>query len=146
MGDQNNIPLTKQKHRTENTINANKCELSKVQILLACFMQNKNIILKAYSTQKVGSGGNFENGNQGYAEQDANPILTRKCFTIAIKTIQLSSHIIKNDEFIKATFSREQFFETNNIFDIRGKNPFYFITCVKRRNSIVSNMRNIATN
>ena len=48
MGDLNNIPLIKQKHRTENTINANKCELSKVQILLACFMQNKNIILKAY--------------------------------------------------------------------------------------------------
>ena len=67
MGDQNNIPLIKQKHRTENTINANKCKLSKVQILLACFMQNKNIILKAYSTQKVGSGGNFESGNQGYA-------------------------------------------------------------------------------
>ena len=67
MGDQNNIPLMKQKHRTENTMNANKCELSKVHILLACFMQNKNIILKAYSTQKVGSGGNFESGNQGYA-------------------------------------------------------------------------------
>ena len=48
-------------------LNANKCELSKVQILLACFMQNKNIILKAYSTQKVGSGGNFESGSQGYA-------------------------------------------------------------------------------
>ena len=30
-------------------------------------MQNKNIILKAYSTQKVGSGDNFESGNQGYA-------------------------------------------------------------------------------
>ena len=45
-----------------------------------------------------------------------NLILTRKCFTIAIKTIQLSSHIIKHDEFIKATFSSEQFFETNNIF------------------------------
>ena len=42
MGDQNNKPLIKkQKHLTENTINANKCELSKVQILLACFMQNK---------------------------------------------------------------------------------------------------------
>ena len=26
----------------------------------------KNIILKAYSTQKVGSGGNFESGNQVY--------------------------------------------------------------------------------
>ena len=64
MGDQNNIPLIKQNHQTENTINANKCELSKVQILLACFMQNKNI-LKAYSTQNVGSGGNFESGNQG---------------------------------------------------------------------------------
>ena len=57
----------KQKHRTENTINANKCELSKLHILLACFRQNKNIILKAYSTQKVGSGGNFESGNEGYA-------------------------------------------------------------------------------
>ena len=30
--------FVKQKHWTENTINANKCELSKVQILLACFM------------------------------------------------------------------------------------------------------------
>ena len=68
MVDQNNLPLIKQKHPTEITINANKCELSKVQILLACFMQNKNIILKAYSTQKVGSGGtDFESGNQGYA-------------------------------------------------------------------------------
>ena len=161
IGDQNNIPLVKQKHRTENTINANKCELSKVQILLACFMQNTHTILKAYSTQKVGSGGNFESGNQGYAadgkykltiefsqhtRKKLTSILTRKCFTFAIKTIQLSSHIIKHDEFIKATFSSEQFFETNNIFAIRGKNPFYFITCVKRRNSIVSNMRNIRTN
>ena len=34
----NNIPPEKQKHRTENTINANKCELSKVQILVACFI------------------------------------------------------------------------------------------------------------
>ena len=42
-------------------------EVNKVHILLVCFMQNKNIILKAYSTQKVGSGGNFESGNQGYA-------------------------------------------------------------------------------
>ena len=67
MGDENNIPLIKQKHRTENTINANKCELNKVLSLLACPMQNKNIILKAYSTQKVGSQGNFESGNQGYA-------------------------------------------------------------------------------
>ena len=41
MGDQNNKPLVKHNHLTENTINANKCELSKVQILLACFMQNK---------------------------------------------------------------------------------------------------------
>ena len=71
-------------------------------------------------------------------QKDTNLILTRKCFTIAIKTIQLSSHIIKHDEFIKATFSSEQFFETNNIFAIRGKTPFYFITCVKRRNSIVA--------
>ena len=52
--------------------------------------------------------------------------MTRKCFTIAIKTIQLGSHIIKHDEFIKATFSSEQFFETSNIFAIRGKNPFLF--------------------
>ena len=29
--------------------------------------QDKKIILKAYSTQKVGSGGNFESGNQVYA-------------------------------------------------------------------------------
>ena len=83
-------------------------------------MQNKNIVLKAYSTQKIGSGGNFESGNQGYAadgkyiltiqlthQKDANLILTRKCFTIAIKTIQLSLHILKHDEFIKATFSRD---------------------------------------
>ena len=35
----NIYPFVKQKHWTENTINANKCELSKVQILLACFMQ-----------------------------------------------------------------------------------------------------------
>ena len=49
-------------------------------------------------------------------QKDANLNLKRKCFTIAIKIIQLSSHIIKHDEFIKATFSSEQFFETNNIF------------------------------
>ena len=119
--------------------------------------EDKNIILKAYSTQKVGSGGNFESGNQGYAadrpikltdQKDANHILTRKCFTIAIKTIQLSSHIKKlnmmNSE--RSTFPANNFFETNNIFAIRGKNAFYFITCVKRRNSVVSNMRNITTN
>ena len=29
--------------------------------------EDKNIILKAYSTQKVGSEGNFESGNQVYA-------------------------------------------------------------------------------
>ena len=63
-------------------------------------------------------------------QKDTNLILTRKCFTIAIRTIQLSSHIIKHDEFIKATFSSEQFFETNNIFAIRGKNPFLF-HCVR---------------
>ena len=27
---------------------------------------------------------------------------------------------------MKATFSSEQFYETNNIFAIRGKNPFLF--------------------
>ena len=58
-------------------------------------------------------------------QKDANLILTRKCFTIAIKTIQLSSHIT-HDEFIKATFSSEIFFETNHIFAIRCKNPFLF--------------------
>ena len=80
--------------------------------------QDKNIILKAYSTQKVGSGDNFESENQVYGMQtritnsrdrmvylylikltqqkDAYLILTRKCFTIAIKTIQLSSHITHN--------------------------------------------------
>ena len=64
-------------------------------------------------------------------QKNANLILTRKCFTIAIKkTIQLSSHIIKHDEFIKATFSSEQFFETNNIFAIRGENLFPF-HCVR---------------
>ena len=31
--------------------------------------EDKNIILKAYSTQKVGSGGNFESGNQVYGRQ-----------------------------------------------------------------------------
>ena len=51
-------------------------------------------------------------------QKDANVILTQKCFTIAIKTIQLSSHITKHDEFIKATFSSEIFFETNNTFAI----------------------------
>ena len=43
-------------------------------------------------------------------QKDAYLILTRKCFTIAIKSIQLSSHIIKHDEFIKATFSKGQRF------------------------------------
>ena len=46
MGDQNNIPLIKQKHWTENTINANKCELSNVQILLACFMEKQILMQK----------------------------------------------------------------------------------------------------
>ena len=57
-------------------------------------------------------------------QEDANLILTLKCFTIAITTIPLSSHITKHDEFIKATFSSEIFFETNNIFAIRGKSFF----------------------
>ena len=43
------------------------------------------------------------------------------------KTIQLSSHITQHDEFIKATLSSEIFFETNNIFAIRGKNPFHYV-------------------
>ena len=59
-------------------------------------------------------------------QKDAYLILTRKCFTIAMKTIQLSSHITQHDEFIKATFSSEIFFETNNIFAIKGKKPFLF--------------------
>ena len=58
-------------------------------------------------------------------QKDAYLILTRKCFTIAIKTVQLSSHT-QHDEFIKAIFSSEIFFETNNIFAIRGKKPFLF--------------------
>ena len=33
---------------------------------LSIITEDKNIILKAYSTQKVGAGGNFEIGNQGY--------------------------------------------------------------------------------
>ena len=55
-----------------------------------------------------------------------NTCIARKCFTIAIKTIQLSSHITQHDEFIRATFSSEIFFETNNIFATRGKNLFLF--------------------
>ena len=82
-------------------------------------------------------------------QKDANLILTQKCFTIAIKTIQLLARIIiiKHDEFINANFSRKIFFETNNLFAIRGKNPFLF-HWVKKRNSIASNIRtrrNIAT-
>ena len=38
--------FVKQKHWTENTINANNCELSKVQILLACFMQKQILMQK----------------------------------------------------------------------------------------------------
>ena len=58
--------------------------------------------------------------------KEANLILTRKCFTIAIKTIQLSSHIAKHDVVIKATFCSENFFETNNIFAVSDKNSFLF--------------------
>ena len=97
--------------------------------------------------QKVGYVGNFESGNQGYGrrqiqtheakmvyliklthQKDANHILTRNFFTIAIKTIQLSSHIIKHEEFTEAAFSNEKDFlkEKKNIFAIRGKNPFLF--------------------
>ena len=32
--------------------------------------EDKNITLKAYSTQKVGSGGIFESGNQVYGRQE----------------------------------------------------------------------------
>ena len=59
-------------------------------------------------------------------QKDAYLILTRKCFTIAIKTIQLNSQITQHNEFIKATLSSEIFFETNNIFAKRGKKPFLF--------------------
>ena len=61
-------------------------------------------------------------------QKNVNLILTQKCFTIAIKTIQLLARIIiiKHDEFINANFSSKIFFETNNIFAIRGKNPFLF--------------------
>ena len=31
--------------------------------------EDKNVILNAYSTQKVGSGGNFESGNQVYGRR-----------------------------------------------------------------------------
>ena len=48
-------------------------------------------------------------------QRDAHLILTRKCFTIAIKTIQLRLHITQHDEFIKAIFSSEIFFETNKL-------------------------------
>ena len=40
--------------------------LQNVSKPLSITAEDKNIILKAYSTQKVGSGGNFESGNQGY--------------------------------------------------------------------------------
>ena len=40
-------------------------------------------------------------------QKDTNLILTRKFFTIAIKNIQLSSHVIKHDE---TTFSSENLF------------------------------------
>ena len=88
-----------------------------------CSTKETKIILKAYFTQKVGSVGNFECGNQVYSRRQMQTyepwyiqersrlpyILTRKCFTIAIKTIQLSSHIT-HDEFIKATiFQRNAF-------------------------------------
>ena len=36
---------------------------------LSITAEDKNIILKAYSTQKVGSGGKFESGNQGYGRR-----------------------------------------------------------------------------
>ena len=36
---------------------------------LSITAEDKHIILKAYSTQKVGSGGNFESGNQGYGRR-----------------------------------------------------------------------------
>ena len=41
-------------------------------------MQNKNIILKAYSTQKVGSGGNFDSGNQGYNHRLLSKSINRR--------------------------------------------------------------------
>ena len=71
-------------------------------------------------------------------QKDAFLILTRKCFTIAIKAIQLSSHITQHHEFIKATFSSEICFETNNIFAIRGKNNllFHFVRDDKKLNRV----------
>ena len=42
----NIYPFVKQKHWTENTINANKCELCKVQILLALLYAKTNIDVK----------------------------------------------------------------------------------------------------
>ena len=98
--------------------------------------EDKNIILKAYSTQKVGAGGNFESGNQGYGRRQIQTHEKQMVYLmklthqkdanhnkIAIKIIQLSSHIIKHDEFIETTFSSEIFLETNSIFVIRGKKP-----------------------
>ena len=99
--------------------------------------------------QKVGCGVNFESGNQGYSrrqkqaheahmvyliklthQKDANLILTRKFFTIAIKAIQFSSQIIKRNEFIKATFSSENFFflKQTTYLLLEAKTPSYFIT------------------
>ena len=55
----------------------------------------------------------------------------------------LSSKITQHDKFTKAgnlkkNFSSEKCIETNNVFAIRGKNPSYFLACVKTRHPIVS--------
>ena len=100
---------------------------------------------KAYSTQKVGVWKSslcrmvYLYLIKLTQQKDAYLILTRKCFTIAIKTIQLSSHIAQHDEFIKATFSSKYFLKQTTYLLEDAKNPSYFITCVKTRNSIVSN-------
>ena len=56
MGDQNNIPLIKQKHRTENTINANKWfeEERKSISSFGHFLRNREIAKPGASSQTRG--------------------------------------------------------------------------------------------
>ena len=65
--------------------------------------EDKNIIRKAYSTQKVGSGCNFNSGNQVYGRRYTNSrgmvyLIKLTQQKDAIKTIKLSSHITRHQE------------------------------------------------
>ena len=70
-------------------------------------------------------------------QKDANLILTQKFFTIAIKNIQLSSHIIKHDEFIRPPFPANFYLKQTTYLLLEAKTPSYFISCVKRRYAIL---------